>query len=245
MAITIQKCRDKPGKKTTGKYKQDKNVHYRRFWWYDTGNHVVYPGVRVMVFNATFYNSVISWGSANSALLVEETGVPGENHRPAANQTLFLIHSALIVYRCRLHRRARDRIHLPVWPVHISPIFWDRFAHTARCNRYNFFFSVCQWLTAFQCIFSSNSCFLWPPRYNALSVTHTAHARYTGPALSQLDQLLRWSYLHLYLLLAVQLHKTTHCRFNREQHCARTSIWPTATLFVCVKCRTVISRWWI
>jgi len=35
-------------------------------------------GVRVMVFNATFNNiSVISW----SVLLMEETGVPGENHR--------------------------------------------------------------------------------------------------------------------------------------------------------------------
>ena len=36
--------------------------------------------VKVMVFNATFNNiSVISW---QSILLVEETGVPGENHRP-------------------------------------------------------------------------------------------------------------------------------------------------------------------
>jgi hypothetical protein len=36
-----------------------------------------------MEFNATFNNiSVISW---RSALLVEETGVPGENHRPAAS----------------------------------------------------------------------------------------------------------------------------------------------------------------
>jgi hypothetical protein len=35
-----------------------------------------------MVFNATFNNiSVISW---LSVLLVEETGVPGENHRPVA-----------------------------------------------------------------------------------------------------------------------------------------------------------------
>jgi hypothetical protein len=34
--------------------------------------------VRVMVFNATFNNiSAISW---QSVLLVEETGVPGENH---------------------------------------------------------------------------------------------------------------------------------------------------------------------
>jgi hypothetical protein len=37
-----------------------------------------------MVFNAIFNNiSVISW---RSVLLVEETGVPGENHRPAALQ---------------------------------------------------------------------------------------------------------------------------------------------------------------
>jgi len=36
-----------------------------------------------MVFNATFNNiSVISW---RSVVLVEETGVPGENHRPVAS----------------------------------------------------------------------------------------------------------------------------------------------------------------
>ena len=35
------------------------------------------------VFNATFNNiSVISW---RSVLLVEETGVPGENHRPVTS----------------------------------------------------------------------------------------------------------------------------------------------------------------
>ena len=34
--------------------------------------------IRVMVFNATFNNiSAISW---QSVLLMEETGVPGENH---------------------------------------------------------------------------------------------------------------------------------------------------------------------
>ena len=38
--------------------------------------------VRVIVFYATFSNiSVILW---QSVLLVEETGVPGENQRPAA-----------------------------------------------------------------------------------------------------------------------------------------------------------------
>ena len=39
--------------------------------------------LRFMVFNATFNNiSVISW---QSVLLVEETGVPGENHQPVPN----------------------------------------------------------------------------------------------------------------------------------------------------------------
>jgi hypothetical protein len=38
---------------------------------------------RVMVFKATFNNiSFISW---RSVLLMEETGVHGENHRPAAS----------------------------------------------------------------------------------------------------------------------------------------------------------------
>ena len=37
-----------------------------------------------LVLNATFNNiSVISW---QSVLVVEETGVPGENHRPVASQ---------------------------------------------------------------------------------------------------------------------------------------------------------------
>ena len=43
--------------------------------------------LRVMVLNAIFKNiSVISW---RSALLVEETGVPGENHRSATTLTNF------------------------------------------------------------------------------------------------------------------------------------------------------------
>ena len=40
----------------------------------------------IMVFNATFNNiSAISW---LSVLFVEETGGPGENHRPVASQCL-------------------------------------------------------------------------------------------------------------------------------------------------------------
>jgi len=37
-----------------------------------------------MVFNATFNNiSVISW---RSVIIVDENGVPGENHQPVASQ---------------------------------------------------------------------------------------------------------------------------------------------------------------
>ena len=51
-----------------------------------------------MVFNATFNNiSVISW---RSVLLVEDTGVRGENHRPAASdrQTLLYVVSSTPLY---------------------------------------------------------------------------------------------------------------------------------------------------
>jgi hypothetical protein len=45
-------------------------------------------GFSVMVFNTTFNNiSVISW---QSVLLVEETGVPVENHRPVASYHIML-----------------------------------------------------------------------------------------------------------------------------------------------------------
>jgi hypothetical protein len=45
--------------------------------------------IRVIVSNVTFNNiSVISW---RLVLLVEETGVPGENHRPAARHLMSLI----------------------------------------------------------------------------------------------------------------------------------------------------------
>jgi hypothetical protein len=44
-------------------------------------------------FNATFNNiSVISW---RSALLVEDIGEPGENHRPAANHCQTLSHNVV------------------------------------------------------------------------------------------------------------------------------------------------------
>jgi len=51
-----------------------------------------------MVFNATVNNiSVVSW---QSVFLVEETGVPGENHRPIANHWQNLSHKVLSSTPC-------------------------------------------------------------------------------------------------------------------------------------------------
>ena len=51
-------------------------------------------GGGIMVFIATFNNNAaISW---LSVLLVEETGVPGENHPPAASYCLSLSHDVVL-----------------------------------------------------------------------------------------------------------------------------------------------------
>ena len=50
--------------------------------------------VRVMVFNATFNNiSVLPWWSV---LLVEETEIPGENHRPVVSHSQTLSHNVVL-----------------------------------------------------------------------------------------------------------------------------------------------------
>jgi hypothetical protein len=59
-------------------------------------------GFRVMVFNVTFKN--ISFKLWRSVLLVEETEVPGENHRPVVasrrqNLSHNVLHLALIEKR--------------------------------------------------------------------------------------------------------------------------------------------------
>jgi hypothetical protein len=46
-----------------------------------------------MVFNVTF--NKISVISCRSVLLVEETGVPGENHRPVASHQQTLSHKVV------------------------------------------------------------------------------------------------------------------------------------------------------
>jgi len=66
----------------------------------------------VMVFNATFNNiSVDSW---RRMLLVDETGVLGENHRPAANQRQPLSHNVvhLTLSGIRNHSISGDRYRL-------------------------------------------------------------------------------------------------------------------------------------
>jgi hypothetical protein len=65
--------------------------------------------VCLMVFNATFNNiSVISW---RSVLLVEETGGPGEIHRPVAShwQTLSHNYVHLALIEIRTHNISGDR----------------------------------------------------------------------------------------------------------------------------------------
>jgi lysylphosphatidylglycerol synthetase-like protein (DUF2156 family) len=65
-----------------------------------------------MVFNATFNNiSAISWWSV---LLVEETGIPEENHRPVASYRQTLSHNVesdlhLAISGNRTHSLSGDR----------------------------------------------------------------------------------------------------------------------------------------
>ena len=72
-----------------------------------------------MVFNATFnIISVISW---RSVLLMEETGVPGENHRPVANH--WQTWSLNVVFST--HRLSRVRFFKNHWPFSLE--------HTRPC----------------------------------------------------------------------------------------------------------------
>ena len=59
-----------------------------------------------MVFNTTFNNiSVISWWSV---LLVEETGAPGENHRPTASHRQ--LKSPQVMYNKRTNQKYQSVI---------------------------------------------------------------------------------------------------------------------------------------
>jgi len=73
-----------------------------------------------MVFNATFKNfSAISrW----SVLLVEETGVPGENHRPVTNHWQTLSHN--VVSTTPRHERDSNS-QLPYDHDHDDPLYFE------------------------------------------------------------------------------------------------------------------------
>ena len=64
--------------------------HSKTKFWRST---IFYFGVGVIVFKAIFNNiSVILWWSV---LLVEETGVPGENHQPVVSHWQTLSHNVV------------------------------------------------------------------------------------------------------------------------------------------------------
>ena len=86
--------------------------------------------VRVTVFNATFNNiSVISW---RSVLLVEETGVPGENHRPASSHWQTWLHYIVPSTPDHLSRNVVNfgyiliRIVGVLAPINFKILFWLR-----------------------------------------------------------------------------------------------------------------------
>ena len=65
---------------------------YYNFW---SEKYIHFPMLLFMVFNTTFNNiSVTSWWSI---VLMKETGVPGENHRPTPNYWQALSHTVVSV----------------------------------------------------------------------------------------------------------------------------------------------------
>ena len=77
--------------------------------------------VWLMVFNTTFNNiSVISW---RSVLLVEETGVPGENHRPVASHWQILSHNVvhITLIEIRTHNISGDKHWIHIGSCKLRP----------------------------------------------------------------------------------------------------------------------------
>ena len=92
-----------------------------------------------MVFNATFNDiSVISW---RSVLLVEETEVPGENHRPVASHCQILSHNVVNVHLALIEIRTHIRSR-PQWPLKtdVSPV--DSYISAQEKNIYCYLFII-------------------------------------------------------------------------------------------------------
>ena len=79
-----------------------------------------------MVFKATFNNiSCISW---RSVLLAEETGVPRENHRPAACHWQTLSHN--VVSSTSRHERGSNSTSVMIGPVCTGSCKWNYYTIT-------------------------------------------------------------------------------------------------------------------
>ena len=79
-----------------------------------------------MVFNATFnIISVISW---RSVLLVEETGVPGENHRPVASHWQTLSHNVVSCYKRRFINSNKSYLE-------VKKLFWEKNTLQLKLNK--------------------------------------------------------------------------------------------------------------
>ena len=98
-----------------------------------------------MVFNATFNNiSVISW---ESVLLMEETGVPGENHRPVTDKlyhiAIYSMYSTFLIHKVTGWKHCDNVCYIsPVWehpnlPVTPTENGFRRLCDGTPCIPYN------------------------------------------------------------------------------------------------------------
>jgi hypothetical protein len=89
-----------------------------------------------MVLNSTFNNiSVISW---QSVLLVEETGIPGENHQPVASHWQTLSH--IVVHLALIEIRTHTSVMINNWSGWDVKVCQWLVLHITLC------YKVCQWL---------------------------------------------------------------------------------------------------
>jgi hypothetical protein len=101
--------RNRTGQKTLPTYMHIfRHIFLSNYWWQRSDiwsqasyrYHISWEAAGFMVLNATFNNiSVMSW---RSVLLVEETGVPGEHHRPVTS------HWHNVVSRTPCHERGSN-----------------------------------------------------------------------------------------------------------------------------------------
>ena len=92
----LWKEKDKQYKSFVIKYNMILSIKTEKVDFFQISLFIKRVRMRVMVFEATFNNiSVISPILWRSVLLVEETGVPRENHRPVANHWQTLSHNVV------------------------------------------------------------------------------------------------------------------------------------------------------